>query len=110
MSGMSDVDRALIKRLSEDVFEKLYPMALDLVRPLEKEHGPSIAANVLTNALVSTTAWQMGNHMGFLGVWDTDQERQDYCTGKAEAILRVFLDQPARATKSGTGSDGAHNP
>jgi len=98
---MNDTDPVLIKRLSEEVFEKLYPLALELVRAIETEHGPGVAANVLTNALVSTTAWQMGNHMGFLGVWDNDQERQAYCTAKAEALYRVFLDQPPTGPGAG---------
>jgi hypothetical protein len=95
---MSELDPALIHRLSEEVFEKLYPLAVDQVRLIEAAHGPEVAANVLTNALVSTTAWQMGNHMGFLGTWDNEKERQDYCTGKAKAIFSVFLDQRPKAT------------
>lgn len=95
---MSQIDPVLVEKLSKEIFEKLYPMALDLVRPVESEHGAQMAANVLTNALVSTTAWQMGNHMSFMGVWDSDEERQDYCTKMGEAIFAAFINLKPKAT------------
>lgn len=97
-------DPALVKKLSEEIFEKLYPMAFDLVRPIEAEYGPSVAANVLTNAMVSSTALQFGNHMWFLGVWDNEAERQNYCTSMAEEIFGVFLNHRPKASNPEAGS------
>lgn len=89
---MSD-DPVLVKKLSEEVFEKLYPLAFDLVRPIEARYGPRVAMNVLANAMVSSTALQFGNYMGLLGTWDNEAERQNYCTSMAKAIFDVFQNQ-----------------
>jgi len=90
------IDPDLIGKLSEQVFNKLYPMALELIKPIAAEHGDLIAANTLTNALVSTTGWQMGNHMKFVGAIKTDEEFQQYCTDITKALFKAFIGPDAK--------------
>ncbi len=88
----------LIRKLSEQTYEKLLPLVTALTDPICHEHGPKVATNVLTNAAVSLTAWQFGNQMGQFGKWDSDQERQDYCTKIGRKLLEMLETEKPRAS------------
>lgn len=88
----------LIKNLSEKLFEQLRPMAAGLADPVCYEYGPTIATNVLTNAVIALTSWHFGNQMGAVERGDSDQKRRDYCAKIQKKLFELLEMEKPKVT------------